>query len=77
MRFCHEGVLALSMKPGVSMIVRFGQYAYSARSTIGFADTVPAQTFHWDHITCCTAFTMTTQASQLCMIEEGCQDASA
>ena len=47
---CHgKKIRALRMKPGVSMIVRLGQYAYSARSTIGFADTVPAHTVNQNH----------------------------
>jgi len=32
----------VSWKPGVSMMVRLLVYAYSARITIGLADTVPA-----------------------------------
>lgn len=43
---CVEGVFdlgpAFRIKPGVSIMVRLGQYAYSARSTIGFDETVPA-----------------------------------
>jgi hypothetical protein len=34
--------LAFKMKPGVSMIVRLGEYAYSALRTMGLDETVAA-----------------------------------